>query len=144
MPPADPDEIAEDPGHDPAPAPGPTADRPDRRPVRWGRLLAALAVTVAAAVWFAPGLLARTSLRHSVLHRLSPGFRGEVTVGEADLGWLDPVALRGVRVAAPGGGEPVFAADELRTARPLHALLSAAWGGENPRTSARSPPSAPP
>ena len=138
MPTADPDAQTDRPAGDPAPGPAdgpepaPAADRRGRRPVRRGRLLAALTVVAAAAVWFAPGVLARTGLRHTVLHRLAPDFRGEVRVDGADLGWLDPVTLRGVRVAAPGGRDPLFTADELRTARPLHALLAAAWGDSGP------------
>ena len=107
------------------------ADEP-RRPPRRGRLAVALLVAAAAAVWFAPGVLGRTSLRHTVLHRLAPDFPGDVTIAEADLGWLSPAVFRGVRVTNPGGGEPVLTVEELRTSRPLGELLAAAWGGDGP------------
>ena len=104
----------------------------DRRPTRWGRLAVALLVVVAAAVWFAPALAARTGLRHTVLHRLAPDFAGDLRVGRADLGWLDPVELHDVAITASGGGDPPLTAAVVRTDRPLHALLAAAWGGDGP------------
>ena len=118
----------------PDPAPGPPTDERDPtgaapRPARRGRALLAAVAVLAAAAAVLPAVLARTSLRHGVLHRLAPDFRGDVTVGEADLGWLSPVVLRDVRVAAPGAGRATLTVRELATDRPLHALLRAAWAG---------------
>ena len=122
------------------PADAPPADssppRPPQRPVRWGRLAAVGAALLAAGLWFAPALVARSGLRHTLAGRLFPDLDADVTVGRADLSWLAPVALRDVTVAAPGAAveaEPLLTVAAIRTDQPLHALLSAAlFPGDEP------------
>ena len=107
-------------------------------PLRRGRLAAVAVALLAAGLWFAPALVARSGLRHAVLHRIFPGLNADVTVGRAELSWLAPATLREVEVTVrPAGGspdgEPLLTVAEVRTERPLHELLSAAlFPGEAP------------
>ena len=118
---------------DPADAPDPPPAEPAKPPVRRGRLAAVGAALLAAAVWFAPALVARSGLRHTALERLFPALNADATVGRAELAWLEPAVLRDVTVTPAGAADPVLVAAEVRTSSPLHALLRAALlPGEEP------------
>ncbi len=111
--------------------------RPAKKPVRWGRLAAVAAAALAAGLWFAPALAARSGLRHTVVHRIFPGLNADVTVGRAEFSWLSPATLRDLAVSprssAASGAEPLLRVAEVRTDRPLHALLAAAlFPGDEP------------
>ena len=129
--PTEPDAADHDAPADDRPAePSPPARAEDRKPLRWGRLAVVGVALLAAAVWFAPALAARSGLRHTVLHRLFPELNADVTVGRAELNWAEPVVLRNVTVTAPGADTPALTAAAVRTKKPLHALLAAAFLGD--------------
>ena len=65
-----------------------------RRIVRLGILAAVLA----APVWFAPSLIAKTSLRQRIVKLILPTFSGTVEIGETSLGWASPLVVKGIRV----------------------------------------------
>ena len=84
--------------HTAAPA-GPPVPR--RR--RWlGRLLPLVALLLAGA-WFAPAVVAKTSLRNRFARQALADLRGSVDVGSASLGWLAPVELRDVTIRDEAG-----------------------------------------
>ena len=129
--PTEPDAADQDAPADDRPAePSPPARPGDGKPLRWGRLAVVGVALLAAGVWFAPALAARSALRHTVLHRLFPALTADVTVGRAELNWAEPVVLRDVTVTAPGADTPALTAAAVRTAKPLHALLAAAFLGD--------------
>ncbi len=62
-----------------------------------GRLLLLFAVSLAAVVWFAPLIVAKTALRQQVPKLLFPQYPGAIEVGSASLGWLQPVVVQNLR-----------------------------------------------
>jgi hypothetical protein len=94
-------------------------DRPPRRRLRRLAVTAGgLLLALAAAAWFAPVLVAKTSLRQIAIDRALADLRGRATATEASLGWRSPVVLTGVTVTDPAG-EVVLTADALTTSKTL-------------------------
>ena len=96
---------------------------PDATPRRrWPRRLlltcAGLGVLLAAAVWFAPVVVARTALKQTLLDKALADLDGRATVGGASLGWLSPVVLTDLRVADPAG-ETVLTAESVTSSKTL-------------------------
>ena len=95
-------------------------DAPTRR--RWPRRLlltcAALGALLAALVWFAPAVVAKTALKQLILDKALADLNGRATVGGATLGWLSPVVLTDVRVTDPAG-EPVLTAETVTSSKTL-------------------------
>ena len=97
----------------------PVAAKPRRR---WlGRLLLLFAVSLAAAVWFAPLIVASTALRQQVPKLLFPQYPGAIEVGSASLGWMQPVVVRNLR-AEDAEGHPFLDVKEFSTSLPLWKL----------------------
>lgn len=71
-----------------------------------------LLVGILLPVWFAPQIVANTSLKDEVLAGIFEGVNGKVTVEEAELGWQTPIVLKGLKIEDPEGDE-VFAAEEM-------------------------------
>lgn len=82
-----------------------TPTAPPRRRRRWLLRLAGLTVLMAAAIWFAPAIVAHTGLRDSILNRILSGpiLAGTVSSESASLGWFSPVAFHGVTIVDPSG-----------------------------------------
>ncbi len=96
---------------------------PPRRPRRrWPRVLLGLAVLFAAAVWFAPAVVANTGLRTWVARKALADLKGTVDVGGASLGWFSPVVLRGVSIT-DAAGRPLLAVPSITSTKSLAALL---------------------
>ncbi len=95
-------------------------DRPPRR--RWFRRLvvypAVLAAILAAVVWFAPVVVAKTSLKQKLIDTALADLDGRATVSGASFGWLSPVVLTGVTVTDPAG-ETVLTAESVTSSKTL-------------------------
>jgi len=70
---------------------------PKRKPRKRRRILKFalfFAVIVAAAVAAAPEIIARTSLRNSLMAKFAPEYDGRVVLGQASLGWFRPIFIQ--------------------------------------------------
>ena len=79
-----------------------------------------LAVLIAL-VWFAPAIVATTSLKQSVLAMATDGLNGTVEVGELSLGWFSPVEIHAVTVT-DSRGKPAIQVAKISTSKSLLAL----------------------
>lgn len=79
-------------------------------------------LALAVVVWFAPAVVARTSLRDVVIARVFADLNGTPTAGGASLGWFAPVALTDVTVTDPDG-KPALTAATVTSSKTLFALL---------------------
>ncbi|MEM7810773.1 MAG: hypothetical protein AAF532_04770 [Planctomycetota bacterium] len=104
-----------------AAADGPADEVVASRPSR-GLML--LVFALAAGVWFAPQLLGGRAVRSGLLQDCLPEGCPPATVGSVSAGWLSPVILSDVRIAAPDGG-PSLTVESLRTGRSLLGLVQA-------------------
>lgn len=102
-----------------------TADRqPASSPApKPARVVAVVAVVVLIAAWFAPAFVARSSLRHRLVHIVFPSYPGEVSVGRASLGWAAPVVLEDV-VLRDVDGKHLLHIAEFRTSKNLFPLIA--------------------
>ncbi|MEO2089169.1 MAG: DUF748 domain-containing protein, partial [Gemmataceae bacterium] len=98
------------------------APAPTPKKKRWGRRLAVafllLLILLAVGVWAAPGLIARSSYRHTLIADATRDLNGKVEVGAISLAWLHPVELFDVTVTDPDG-RPVLTAAKVSTERTL-------------------------
>ena len=62
-----------------------------------------LLLLVAAVVWFAPTIIAKTDLRNKLIGWAAPDFPGQVSIRDASAGWLSPLELRDVTVTDSDG-----------------------------------------
>ena len=85
----------------PQPA-APTAPPVSRRR-RWLRRLLPLVMVLLAGAWFAPAVVAKTSLRNRFARMALADLHGSVDVGGASLGWFSPVELRDVTIKDEAG-----------------------------------------
>jgi translocation and assembly module TamB len=81
-----------------APSPAPVSRRR-----RWLRRLLPLVTLLVLGTWFAPAIVAKTSLRNTLARRALADVRGSVEIGSASLGWLSPVELRDVTIKDEAG-----------------------------------------
>ncbi len=91
---------------------------------RFRNFLIGCAVVMAvliAAVWFAPAIVATTSLKQSVLATATAGLNGTVEVGELSLGWFSPVEIHAVSVT-DANGKPAIQVAKISTSKTLLAL----------------------
>ncbi len=87
------------------------------RPRRWARRALLLVVLACAAVWFAPSIVAVTSLRDTLLNMALT--HGEsIRTGGGSLGWLSPIEITDVRLY-DRQGELLAVAPSIRLERPL-------------------------
>ena len=91
--------------------------KPRRRKCPLLMLLLALGLLV----WFAPTIVAKTSLRQQILPTLAPDFAGTFQTGSADLNWFSPVVLRDVK-ALDAQGNPLLEVESITSKKTLLAL----------------------
>jgi len=106
--------------HCEAPTAQETAPPGPARRRRW-RLLAAL-LLLATLLWFSPAIVAHTPLLGWILARVAGDLNGTVAVESASLGWLSPIAARGVEVR-DSNGQTVLQAPGLSGSKSLAAIL---------------------
>lgn len=102
---------------DTPPPPGPWKRRLRRGLIALGVLIAVVAVLV----YFAPTVVARTSLRDRVVDAAAGQINGTLTIESMSLGWFSPVVLHGVTVTDPAGRK-TLEATTVRTSRTLLGL----------------------
>lgn len=95
--------------------------RPNRRR-RWPKVLAGAVVLLLLAAWFAPAVVARTSLRNRIARRAAADLNGTLDVGGASLGWLSRVELRDVTLT-DAQGRVVARIPKVTSGRTLLGLL---------------------
>ncbi|MBA4063274.1 MAG: hypothetical protein C0501_06095 [Isosphaera sp.] len=109
--------------------PGPITLAPPTPPRRrWPRRLAAAAVLLLVAVWFAPAVVANTSLRNRLARSAAADLNGTVEVGAASLGWFSPVELRDVTLT-DARGRVVARIPKVTSGKRLASLL---WDRSDP------------
>ena len=96
------------------------------KPRRRRRFLIAMVLLVGA-VWFAPAIIANTSLRQQLLPTLAPQYPAGIEVGSASLSWTGPVVLRDVTFRDKQDAEFLRVA-EIATAESLWQLISNSAG----------------
>ena len=87
--------------------------------VRGGLLLTLLAT----AAWFAPAIVAQTSLRQRIPKLIFPTYPGTVEVGETSIGWFSPIVVKGLR-AEDEEGHTLLDAKEFSTVETLWTLAT--------------------
>jgi len=87
--------------------------------MRGGLLLALLATTV----WFAPTIVAKTSLRQRIPKLIFPTYPGTVEVGETSIGWFSPIVVKGLK-AEDEEGHTLLDAKEFSTVETLWTLVT--------------------
>lgn len=102
---------------------------PSARWWRRHRRLLLLSAGFVLAIYFAPAVVAHTSLCNRLARAAAAGLNGTLTVGSASLGWFAPVELRNVTLTDPRG-RPVLVVPRVVTRRTLVGLLwdRTEWG----------------
>ncbi len=90
---------------------------------RWLRRGGLLLVLLATVVWFAPAIVAKTSLRQRIPKLIFPTYPGTVEVGETSIGWFSPVVVKGLR-AEDEEGHTLLDAKEFSTVETLWTLAT--------------------
>lgn len=85
-------------------------------------LLMILFTGLVLAVWFAPAIVARTSLVQRAVTDNTRDFAAQVSVGRVSLGWFSPVVVRDV-VALDLQGQPLVTIAQVQTEKSLWGLL---------------------
>ena len=80
---------------------------PPRRRRRWPYFLVAIFIVLIALIWFAPVIVANTSLKHQLLRSVTSEINGTVTVQSLSLGWMSPIEMRGVTLVDESGVEVI-------------------------------------
>lgn len=94
---------------------------PPRRLRRWLIRFAIVVVLLLVLVWFAPVIVAKTGLRHTVFASAAGDLKGTVDA-DLSLGWLSPIELTTVRVTDPKG-ETLLTAERVTSSKTLLDLL---------------------
>lgn len=94
---------------------------PPRRLRRWLLRFAVVVLLLAVLVWFAPIIVAKTGLRHTVFASAASDLKGSVDA-DLSLGWLSPIELENLRVTDPKG-ETLLAAERVTSSKTLLDLL---------------------
>lgn len=97
------------------------APAPSRRKSLIGTLFV-LGLGLTLAVVFAPALVAKTPLRHSVLNWLVPELAPGTQVAAAQFGWLSPVLMNGV-IFKDDEGRPLLSAESITSSGSLLDLI---------------------
>lgn len=95
---------------------------PRRKRRRFPIRLAIGAIVVAAAVWFAPSLVALSPLRQSIVPWLLPDLAAKVNIGSASLGWLSSLQLHNVTIT-DANGKPLAEGPGITLDKSLISLL---------------------
>jgi len=85
-------------------------NRPKRRVLKAAILLLMM---IAAAVAAAPEIIARTSLRNSLIPKFAPEYEGRLVLGQTSLGWFRPIFVKQLELKHPGG-ETWAVVDDLK------------------------------
>ncbi|MEK6260723.1 MAG: hypothetical protein AABP62_19155 [Planctomycetota bacterium] len=80
-------------------------------------------VLLATAVWFAPAIVAKTSLRQRIPKLIFPTYPGTVEVGETSIGWFSPIVVRGLK-AEDEEGHTLLDVKEFSTVETLWTLAT--------------------
>jgi translocation and assembly module TamB len=72
-----------------------------RKRRRFLRTVVILLVLVLVLVWFAPAIIARTTLRDKIVGMALKDFNGTLQSGGASMGWLSTVELHDVTMTEP-------------------------------------------
>lgn len=81
---------------------------PPRRRRRWPYFIVAMLFVLAALVWFAPVIVAHTSLKNQLLRSATSQINGTVTVQSMSLGWMSPIELHGVTLIDEAGTAVIY------------------------------------
>ncbi len=100
-------------------APYKTRPKGGRWLMRGGLLLALLAT----AVWFAPAIVAKTSLRQRIPKLIFPTYPGAIEVGEMSIGWFSPIVVQGLK-AEDEEGHTLLDIKEFSTVETLWTLAT--------------------
>ncbi|MDG2389988.1 MAG: hypothetical protein P8M30_11770 [Planctomycetaceae bacterium] len=74
--------------------------RPKRRVLK---TVIFILMMIAVMVVAAPGIIARTSLRNSLVPKFAPEYEGRLILGQTSLGWLRPISIKQLELKHPGG-----------------------------------------
>ena len=94
-----------------------------RRPKRLRWIVGLTLLALIAGAWFAPTIVATTSLRHEILPRLLPEAKAQFSIESASLGWFSPVQLSGIE-ARDADGKALVTVDSLASEKTLYHLVS--------------------
>ncbi len=89
---------------------------------RWPWVLLFLLV----ALFLLPNILGWSGLHQKAIHYALSDFNGNVSVGKASLGWLQPVSLTNIRALDQGGNE-LATVESVSTSKSLFQLAMAFW-----------------
>ena len=92
------------------------------RASRGGWRLATALVLLLVLIWFAPTIVARTSLKNDLIKWATPDLKEEIVIGSARLAWLSPIALRNIE-AINENGERILSIAKVDTTKSLLALF---------------------
>lgn len=95
---------------------------PKYRRNKKGRIFLAIVALFVLLAWFAPTIVAHTSLVNWLARRALADMQGTVTVGSASLGWLQPVILQQVEIR-DHHGQLVMVAPTIESHKTLWQLL---------------------
>ena len=110
------------PPSNPQAAASPVVTAPAKPRRRWlGRLFFLFVCCLGAGLWFAPMIVAETSLKQQVPKLLFPLYPGTIEIGSASLGWLQPVVVHNLK-AEDAEGHPFLEVREFSTSEPLWKL----------------------
>ena len=98
-----------------------TPSTPSRKHPRILKIILGLVVLLLALVWFAPAIIARTSLRDRIVDSALADFNGTVRSESASLSWFGTVEFRNVTLTEPSGRVAVTA-PKLTTSKTLWQL----------------------
>ncbi len=90
---------------------------------RLGLLVTGFLLVAGLLVYFAPSIVASTSLRQRIGPMILPQFDGQISIGSASLGWFSPVVLRDVKLADKSG-QPLLDADSITSEQTLLSIIS--------------------
>ncbi|MCE9560521.1 MAG: hypothetical protein K8U57_00570 [Planctomycetes bacterium] len=94
----------------------------DTKPRRRGpRVVAGLFVVLLLGVWFAPSIIAKTTLRNRIARGATADLNGTLDIGNASLGWFSNVELRDITLTDPQG-RVVARIAKVTTSRTLFSL----------------------
>jgi len=77
--------------------------KPRRKKRRILKTAIFLLILIVAVVAVAPEIIARTSLRNSLIPKFSPEYEGRLVLGQTSLGWLRPISIKQVELKYPDG-----------------------------------------
>ena len=97
--------------------------RPTRKKRRrFRRALLLIVLIVMAGIAFAPQIIARTSLRNSLIAQAAPELEGKLILGQTSLSWLSPIEVKQVQLLH-SDGERWATIDDLQSQYTLLDLL---------------------